>query len=355
MGHGRWDNAAYNTRTASKLAASGTSFEYDKSFREGKVNVVHMKMDPKSKAGDKSPNAGKAVREAFDVAGEHNNSRPVAVCFDVTGSMRSAPMTLQKKLPSLFGLVLRKGYLTDPQFLFGAIGDEYSDRFPIQAGQFESDNRSDEDLENLILEGGGGGGNHESYALMAYYLAYHTDLDSVKKRDEKGYCFIIGDERLYQKVEKQSVDRYLTDEFWPDPEQKEIDSKQVFGALQEKFEVFFLFCANVSYQQSESVDGEYGFDRDRAYGWKDVLPQERIKVLEDVSAVSETIAGIIGITEGAVGYDDAMADIDELSDDKAAVAAAGKALATVGGGTSVAKGSTEMPETDDTSSGAEKL
>ena len=46
----------------------------------------------------------------------------------------------------LLGLLLRKGYATDPQIMFGAIGDATCDRVPLQVGQFESDNRMDEDL-----------------------------------------------------------------------------------------------------------------------------------------------------------------------------------------------------------------
>ena len=39
---------------------------------------------------------------------------------------------------------------TDPQILFGAIGDATCDRVPLQIGQFESDNRMDDDLGRIV-------------------------------------------------------------------------------------------------------------------------------------------------------------------------------------------------------------
>ena len=75
------------------------------------------------------------------------------------------PRVLQTKLPQLLGLLLRKGYASDPQIMFGAIGDATCDRVPLQVGQFESDNRMDDDLGRIVLEGGGGGQMTESYEL----------------------------------------------------------------------------------------------------------------------------------------------------------------------------------------------
>ena len=97
--------------------------------------------------------------------------------FDVTGSMRKVPRVLQTKLPQLLGLLQRQGYASDPQIMFGAIGDATCDRVPLQVGQFESDNRMDDDLGRIVLEGGGGGQMTESYELAMYFMARHTATD----------------------------------------------------------------------------------------------------------------------------------------------------------------------------------
>ena len=81
--------------------------------------------------------------------------------------------------------------------MFAAVGDATCDRVPLQVGQFESDNRMDENLENMILEGGGGGQKTESYELALYFMARHTAIDCYAKRGRRGYLFVIGDEMAY--------------------------------------------------------------------------------------------------------------------------------------------------------------
>ena len=110
----------------------------------------------------------------------------IAVLFDVTGSMRGVPRILQAKLPQLIGLLLRKGYVAHPQIMFGAIGDATCDRAPLQVGQFESGNRIDEDLGQILLEGGGGGQKTESYELAMYFMARHTAIDCSRKARPAG-------------------------------------------------------------------------------------------------------------------------------------------------------------------------
>ncbi len=152
----------------------------------------------------RSTRSGYRCRESRDSA-EHPQSLAIAVLFDVTGSMRDVPRTLQAKLPQLLGLLLRKGYVTDPQIMFGAIGDATCDRAPLQIGQFESDNRMDDDLGRILLEGGGGGQKTESYELALYFMARHTVTDCFAKRGRRGYLFIIGDEMAYPRVKPGEV------------------------------------------------------------------------------------------------------------------------------------------------------
>jgi len=120
MGSGRWSTDVYSA-AADYRATTGTSaFAYSDSG----ARTVHSTLDPHRVT----------ARESRD-SDEHPRSTPIAVLFDVTGSMGGVPRTLQTKLPQLLGLLLRKGYATDPQVLFGAVGDAYSDRVPLQVGQ----------------------------------------------------------------------------------------------------------------------------------------------------------------------------------------------------------------------------
>lgn len=346
MGGGKWTASVYNASTTRKVDEHGTSFVYDKTAKATGLRAAHATMAPSVKAGAKSPFVGKVMRESCDSA-EHPETVPVAVFFDVTGSMGHLPIVLQSKLPKLYGLLLAKGYVEHPQILFGAIGDAYTDHVPLQVGQFESDNRADENLENLYLEGGGGGGNHESYDLALYFMLKHTYTDSWEKRGKKGYLFVIGDERVYARSERSKVKDLIDDDLQENP-----DTRAVLAELQEKWEVFYLFASQGSYSKENVVDVRASDAT--ALSWGDLLGQNAI-VLDDADAVCETIALTIGIAEGAIGLSAGLDDLRETGSDEKAIEATSRALATVGAGTVAvagdASGALELGDDD----GAERL
>src|SRR6187431_140514 len=185
MGSGIWSTDVYDAADRYRRATGASAFAYSDSG----ARTVHTALDP----------LGVGVRESRD-SDEHPESLAIAVLFDVTGSMGSVPRVLQTKLPQLLGLLTRKSYATDPHILFGAVGDASCDRVPLQIGQFESDNRMDDDLARIVLEGGGGGQMTESYELAMYFMARHTSLDCFEKRGRRGYLFLIGDELPYPRV-----------------------------------------------------------------------------------------------------------------------------------------------------------
>lgn len=322
MGGGAYSNTTYAENAARAAAAGRSTFDYSDRVRSGRTAAkVHDLLDP-----HKLNAAGLNVREAMD-SDEHPNATPIAVIFDVTGSMGSIPQVLYNKLPQLHGLLQRKGYVEDPQLLFGAVGDAYSDRLPLQIGQFESDNRMDETISNIVLEGGGGGGNHESYELAAYYLARHAKL-AANDRGRKGYLFLIGDERVYARIDRRQVEQLIGDKL-----EENLSTAEVFEELKAKFEVFFLFAAQASYQ-AEGVlykgTGSYGYGDNNVCYWRDLLGQNAL-ILEDANAVCETIALTLGLMEGTVSLDEGLDDLQEVGADLKAIKAAGRALATVGG------------------------
>lgn len=347
MGGGTYDPAKHATTSSVKRSMHGTAFVYNATAHASGIYAVHDTLDPKIVAGATSPFVGSVMRESRD-SDEHPESLPIAVFFDVTGSMGGIPVQLQEKLPKLYGLLLARGYVEHPQILFGAIGDARSgDRVPLQIGQFESDNRADEQLENLFLEGGGGGGNHESYELAAYFVANHTSSDAWEKRGKRGYLFLIGDERVYSTIDRREVERLIGDTL-----QENLDTREVFAKLQEKWEVFFLFASQGSYDVARVLDPAAGDAQ--ALGWRDVLGQNAL-ILEDANAVCETIATAIGLAEGAVDLDGGLAILADEGTSAKTIEATGKALAAVGGGGLAEKGEADgdLDLSDD--AGAERL
>jgi hypothetical protein len=232
------------------------------------------------------------MRESRDNT-DHPNSIPIAIFLDVTGSNITQAHIVHKKLPDLFKLLVAKRYVADPQIMMAAVGDAYCDRFPLQAGQFESDNRIDEALVVTVLEGGGSPGAQdmcESYELAAYFLARHTATDAWDKRHRKGYCFFIADETPYPTVRAAHIQKLIGDNVEAD-----VPTKTVFAELQEKFDTYLLF-----------LEANYG-DRARR-PWQDLLGENVIN-LPNAENVCEAIAGIIGIREENVDLDGVVADV----------------------------------------------
>lgn len=278
MGSGRWSTDVYTAAENYRAATGQSAFAYSDSG----ARKAHPSLDPD----------GVFMRESRD-SDEHPATTPIVVMFDVTGSMRTVPRVLQTKLPQLLGMLTRKGYATDPQIMFGAIGDATCDRVPLQVGQFESDNRMDEDLSRIVLEGGGGGQKRESYELAMYFMARHVLTDSMVERQRKGYLFIIGDELPYRKVKPAEVKRVIGDDL-----AEPIPVESIVAELKRKFEVFFILPSSASYGGDQEVLGT----------WRALLGQNVLE-LDDLNAVCETIALTVGLGEDNVDLDEGLDDL----------------------------------------------
>ncbi len=277
MGSGRWSTDVYTAADNYRRATGTSAFAYSDSG----ARKAHPALDPK----------GVGKRESRD-SDEHPFSTPIAVLFDVTGSMGGVPRVLQTKLPQLLGLLTRKGYATDPHIMFGAVGDATCDRVPLQIGQFESDNRMDEDLERIVLEGGGGGQKRESYELAMYFMARHTSLDSFEKRGRRGYLFLIGDEMPYAQVKPKEVSAFIGERT------EKISTEGILAELQRTFDVYYLL----------PTDAGWGGDKEVLARWRGLLGQNVLE-LDDLDAVCETIALTVGLGEGTIDLDSGLDDL----------------------------------------------
>jgi hypothetical protein len=312
MGSGRWDSGTYRAAATTRAATGTSAFHYTDvtmSHTPRSARKAHDLLSPLRKVKE-GPREGQNVNESL-ITDEHPNPTPISVWFDVTGSMGHIPRVLQEKLPNLLGVLLLKGYLDDPQISFGAIGDAYSDVVPVQVAPFESDNRLDEHLGNIYLEGGGGGGNHESYELFFYALARKTYSENYETNGHKGYAFLILDEANYSRVEAGQVKKIFDDDIQP------ISIEEIIAEAQEKFEVFVII----------PTEGGY---RDTNLGtWKRLVGEQNAIALDKADAVCETIAMLIGSIEG---YDtgEITDDLKDVGSDLVAVASAANAVATAG-------------------------
>ncbi|MFF0612838.1 hypothetical protein ACFYUD_29650 [Nocardia tengchongensis] len=304
MGYGSWDDSAYDAARTFRAAKGLDDFGYTADMRSTPWEQwkAHPTLDP----------FGVGMRESRD-SDDHGNSLPIAVLFDVTGSMGRVPRVMQEKLAKLHGLLQRKGYADDPQILFGAIGDADSDRVPLQVGQFESDNRMDEQLRLILLEGGGGGQKSESYELAAYFIARHTATDAWDKRGRKGYLFIVGDELNKKRLPARHIQSVIGDDVRSD-----IAVDSIYRELADRWHVHYILPNQSSYYRDPEI----------AEHWQALLG-ERFLRLDDPAAVCELIALTVGIGEDRVDLGAGLADLRDIGSAGEADAV-GKALAPLG-------------------------
>jgi hypothetical protein len=297
MGGSNHSDDVYASRLADASARGSDGFDYSAKISSGAAAaVVHNVLDPK-----KPNKAGKIVRESFD-SDVHPDSVSIAVIFDVTGSMKIVPKIFVQKLGKLMSILVKKGYVVHPHILFGAVGDATCDKVPLQMGQFEGGNEMDEALTSIHTEGGGGGHITESYELAAYFLARKADMDCVKKRGKKGYCFLMGDELPYPTVNRHQVEALIGDtmetniKFSARDPRKSDAPGDILAELEEKFEVFWIMPGGTSHWDDPDVNEPL----------KAMFGQNLLR-LEDPRDVCELIATTIGVCEGY--------DIDTISKD----------------------------------------
>lgn len=264
MGGTSWSDSSY-----SSFARTVKDSPRDTVFRHTATKTMDSAMNPK----------GLKIRECRD-SNVHPETIGAIVALDVTGSMGHIPERLVKEtLPNLMKTLIDNG-LPDVQVLFIAIGDHYTDNFPLQVGQFESG--TDELIKWLTsvnLEGGGGGQNWESYSLAWLLASKYISMDCFEKRNRKGFLFTIGDEGFHKKIEK-SVQMKIFDS----SDEVDLDSIALLRSAERMFEVFHLNC----------LEGSKGKLKEVIDQWKSALG-ERLIPVEDSTKIPEIIATTIAV------------------------------------------------------------
>lgn len=264
MGSGTFNPTAYRAYTTSTASMSR-----DEIFES---RHIHKSLDPK----------GVKIRESRDSA-DNPNSTPIIVALDVTGSMGMIAEVLARKgLGTLFTEILDRKPVTDPHVMFMAVGDANFDSSPLQASQFEADNRIVEQLAQIYLEGGGGGNN--CYNLPWYFAANHTEHDSLIKRGKRGYLFTVGDEQAPQTLTKEQIETVIGDKL-----ERGIDSAEMLREAQRKYDVFHVIIQGGDYARSHPDEVRKS--------WGGILGQHVIP-LSDHTKLAETIVSTIEVVEG---------------------------------------------------------
>lgn len=281
MGSTHWDGAAYASANVARAASGASAFEYTDrvlASQPADQRAVHPTLLPK----------GISVRESRD-SEVHPESLAIIVGFDVTGSMHGVPRQLQQCLPALMDTLIVNGVVPHPQVLISAFTDCYStNKAYLQVGQFEAGNEIENDLGNLWLEGGGGGSAEESSEMLLWFAAHRTSIDCFEKRGQKGFLFIITDEKAYARLPQETLEQV----FGAGQDTQTCTLEETLAAAQDKYHVFCIMPKGTSYWGDPGV---------RQF-WQSRLGSNYLR-LEEPEEICQAIVATIGITTGALTPD----------------------------------------------------
>lgn len=213
---------------------------------------------------------------------------PLVVACDVTGSMGESPATIFSKCPYLD--LEGKEYLgEDMAICFAAIGDAYTDTYPLQIRPFVRGLELKTQLEELIIEGNGGGQTRESYDLAALYFSQHANLPNAIHP----IFIFIGDEGLYDFVNPEQAARWAKTEV-----QQRMSYQDVLAALKQKFSVYIIRQPYSKTGTDEMSDA----DKVIHAQWAAALGEDHIAFLPDAARVVDVIFGILAKETGKLDY-----------------------------------------------------
>lgn len=211
---------------------------------------------------------------------ESKTKNPIIIVLDVTGSNIEFARLVYDKMPMLYGQIEQKGYLKDFDIAICAVGDAYSDDYPMQVGDFAKGIELDSWLEKLVLEGYGGGQEKESYELMAYYLYKNTKF----MPGSDPIIFFIGDEAPYPSVSMNQAARF--------------GIECVEGGCSNPFELLRKKSNDNVFMLLNKYSGR-SFKNEITFAWQKVLAPEHVIKINEEKSIVDLILGIISMHSSA--------------------------------------------------------
>ena len=232
MGSGSWSTHNYATYCCS------VGHGYDATTCTLKSSYTNSSQAFKSYKLDKAMNPKNVIRECCD-SDEHPMTIPIILALDVTGSMGSTAIEVQKKLNPIMVEIYKR--VKDAEIMVMAIGDLAYDNSPIQLSQFESDIRIAENLDKIYFENGGGGNDYESYTAAWYMGLKHCKLDCWK-RGKKGLIITMGDESINPYLPAEQLNDATGDTC-----QDDVETPKLFKEASKKFDIYHISVESRSY------------------------------------------------------------------------------------------------------------
>jgi len=273
MGYGSYSASDWQKLKSSRKLSNGQRVEEVFTRKE-----CNPKMNPKFIG----------CRECFD-SEEHPNTTPIVVGLDVTGSMGYLAVELATgALNELITKLYSTGAVADPALMCAAYGD-FQDASPLQVTQFESDIRIAEQLLDIYFENHGSG--QVVPTCLWEFLSRHTNIDAVKKRQQKGFLFTIGDmAEIRSDLVGETIARVIGDDIGTT-----VTKEDLLNEVKQSFHVFHIMIGGDS-QENEKL-----------------LPGHCIVLArQDISCLPEIIISAIQLQKGAA-LEEVLGRWDEIN------------------------------------------
>lgn len=287
MGSGGWSQSSYNNYVQHNVGATvddnfkGTTLNASVSTRGFNTTTRTHNTD--------IPEFAKVVgiRQSCENE-EHPISTPCFIAIDGTGSMRRTPhLMLTEYFPGIMNALEAAG-VPNPQIMFMVFEDVYSDNYPAQVTEYESDpEKLLKQLQTFVLEEGCGGANGgESYSLPHIIAGYHTELDSWYKRGVKGNLITIGDEPNHPEVPGWALEKFLGYEHGA----HSISAEEALAKAREQYHVSHIHID----------DGSHRFNT----SWYDFLGEENVRRCHSKDIVQTIVDIILGnLHNGTIAHE----------------------------------------------------
>ncbi|MBS3104130.1 hypothetical protein J4222_04150 [Candidatus Woesearchaeota archaeon] len=248
-----------------------------------KVYDVHV-----GRSYDSALKSNKSLEDVLPKNISTSSTAPLVIISDVTGSMGEWPAVIFSKLPYLE--LEGQEYLgKDMEISFAAVGDAYSDNYPLQVRPFTKGTELADRLKELVIEGGGGGQIMESYDLAAMYYSRNVSMPNAVSP----ILIFIGDEGLYDFVDKDQAKDICGQNI-----EGRLSSNQMLSELQNKYSVYLVRKPyNVSSGDSMSSEDKKVYAQ-----WEGLLGADHICNLPEAGRVVDVIFGILAKETGRVDY-----------------------------------------------------
>lgn len=289
MGGNSYDRDVYSSSSSSSWGSTSSGFGAS-SYSASKLRSTSL--DELMKAN------GKILKS--------KSKNPIIIMLDVTGSNIDFARVVYDKMPMFYGQIEQKGYLKDFEICFCAVGDAYTDSYPLQIGSFAKGIEIDSWLEKIVLEGCGGGQRKESYELAAYYLYKNTQFEV----GSEPIIFFIGDEKPYPTVNKLQAQKFGIEC---------VESNiEPFGLLREKVKnnVFMLL---------NKYCGER-FENEITSCWQKLLAPEHVIKIGEEKAIVDLMLGIISMVSSARDLETYKIDMKDRGQTQARIEGVSKSL-----------------------------